>query len=400
MNIILFDSKVRIHLLPLTFTRPVAEVIAGMDTITKKWKRYFENVSFLSPGYMKAVFGTNISSDNLLIDGSIIPNKELVESLKSLKTNQSFKNKDGDIIAARLSKEQLDEVFYFEEFLDLSKLKLSVVKNNIEYKSISRPWHIFSMANELINEDFIFKTNSHKSMPIPDSNRFVKKENIFIEEGAVVEFSILNASNGPIYISKNAEIMENCVIRGPFYLGENSTLKIGCKIYGPTSIGSHCKVGGEVNNSVFFNYSNKAHDGFIGNSVIGEWCNLGADTNNSNLKNTYDIVKLWSYAANGFDSTGLQFCGLIMGDHCKCGINTMFNTGSVIGVSCNLFGDGFHRNFIPSFSWGSTAKMSCFPIEKALIVCEKMMERRNVQLSDSVRNMLNHVFKIEQNPKK
>ncbi|MPM07413.1 hypothetical protein SDC9_53719 [bioreactor metagenome] len=393
MNIILFDSYVRMHLLPLTFTRPVAELRAGICTISNKWQRYFPGeVSCLTPDYMKQVFPAVIAGDNLLIDGSILPDENLAASVRSLGKDSVLVGEDNHILAARLTGDQVNALLQFEDYLDLSGLKPQSVEVVKAYTAITHPWHLFSMAGELISDDFAYLTKDRKSAPLPASNRCVNPENIFIEEGAVVEFSILNASSGPIYIGKDAEVMENCVVRGPFALGEHSALKIGAKIFGPTVIGPHCKVGGEINNSVFQAYSNKAHDGFLGNSVIGEWCNLGADTNNSNLKNTYEEVKLWSYVKNGFSGTGLQFCGLIMGDHTKCSINTMFNTGTVTGVSCNLYGDGFHRNYIPSFSWGSTAKLTGFQFEKAMLVAERVMARRNIELSDSVRNMLYHIY--------
>jgi len=340
---------------------------------------------------MKAVFPVSVSADNLLVDGSVIPDSNLIAAIGSLKENSVLTDAEDNIIAARLSESQVQEIASFSEYLDLTTLKPQSIEIIKSFQAITRPWHLFSMADELLKNDFLHLTENRTSVPIPESNRCVNPENIFIEEGATVAFSILNASSGPIYIGKNAEIMENCVVRGPFSLGEHSTLKMSSKIYGPTIIGPECKVGGEVNNSVFLGFSNKAHDGFLGNSVIGEWCNLGADTNNSNLKNTYEEVKLWSYVKRCFSATGLQFCGLIMGDHSKCSINTMFNTGTVTGVSCNLFGDGFHRNYIPSFSWGSTAKLSVFQFEKAMLIAERVMARRGVELTESVRDMLYHV---------
>jgi UDP-N-acetylglucosamine diphosphorylase/glucosamine-1-phosphate N-acetyltransferase len=226
------------------------------------------------------------------------------------------------------------------------------------------------------------------------------KENIFLEPGAKIECATLNASTGPIYIGKDAEIMEGALIRGPFALCEHATLKMGTKIYGPTTIGPHSKVGGEVNNSVIFGYSNKAHDGFLGNSVIGEWCNLGADTNNSNLKNNYIEVKLWDYASGRFIPTGLQFCGLIMGDHSKSGINTMFNTGTVVGVSANIFGSGFPRNYIPSFSWGGAQGYITYHIDKALEVASQVMKRRDIKLDEIEQDILKHIFEITASKRK
>lgn len=245
---------------------------------------------------------------------------------------------------------------------------------------------------EAIQEDFNLLTDGRASKPIPSSNNVIAPENIFIEEGAKLEFVTLNASKGAIYIGKNAEIMEGSLIRGPFAICDRGIVKMGAKIYGPTTVGPYCKVGGEVNNVVFFANSNKGHDGYLGNSVIGEWCNLGADTNASNLKNNYAEVRLWDYETESFAKTGLQFCGLMMGDHSKCGINTMFNTGTVIGVSANIFGSGFPRNFIPSFSWGGNGGFTTYLTKKAFEVAEVVMSRREIPFSDEDRAILEHVF--------
>jgi UDP-N-acetylglucosamine diphosphorylase/glucosamine-1-phosphate N-acetyltransferase len=229
---------------------------------------------------------------------------------------------------------------------------------------------------------------------LPASNALIHPERIFAEEGAKVEYSILNAAEGPIYIGKGAEIMEGCKVRGPFALCENAVLKLDAKIYGATTVGPECRVGGEVSNVVFLGYSNKGHDGFLGNSVIGEWCNIGADTNSSNLKNTYEPVKLWSYATGRFEKTGLTFCGLMMGDHAKCGINTMFNTGTVAGVGANIFGTGFPRNFIPSFAWGGAQGFETFQPAKFFITAEAMMTRRKIKLTSTDKDILNEVFRL------
>src|SRR5690606_24924204 len=245
-----------------------------------------------------------------------------------------------------------------------------------------------------LEDDFELLTDGRRSQPIPATNNIINGQNIFIEEGAKLEFVTLNASFGPIYIGKDAEIMEGSIIRGPFALCEHATVKLGAKIYGPTTVGPHSKVGGEVNNSVIFGYSNKGHDGFMGNSVLGEWCNLGADTNNSNLKNNYAEVRLWDYNTESFARTGLQFCGLMMGDHSKCGINTMFNTGTVVGVSANIFGSGFPRNFIPSYSWGGAAGMTTFKTDKAFEVAREVMKRRNLEFTEQDEKIMEHVFEI------
>jgi UDP-N-acetylglucosamine diphosphorylase/glucosamine-1-phosphate N-acetyltransferase len=235
-------------------------------------------------------------------------------------------------------------------------------------------------------------TEGRKSQPISKSVNTIAKENIFIEEGAKLEFVTLNASTGPIYIGKNTEIMEGSMIRGPFALCEGAGVKLGAKVYGATTVGPYSKIGGEVNNSVLFGYSNKGHDGFLGNSVLGEWCNIGADSNNSNLKNNYEEVKLWSYETESFEKTGLQFCGLMMGDHSKCGINTMFNTGTVVGVSANIFGAGFPRNFVPSFSWGGAAGFTVYMTRKAFETARLVMSRRGVDFDEKEAKILQHVF--------
>ena len=259
---------------------------------------------------------------------------------------------------------------------------------------VETTWDIFSKNGAAIKADFDLITKNRTSAPIPEKTVAFNSEAIFIEEGAKLPLCVLNATDGPIYIGKNAEIMEGSMVRGPFALCEESTLKMGTKIYGSTTVGPHSKVGGEVNNSVFFGYSNKGHDGFLGNSVIGEWCNLGADTNNSNLKNNYAEVRLWSYETENFAKTGLQFCGLMMGDHSKCGINTMFNTGTVVGVSANIFGSGFPRNFIPSFSWGGAKGFTTYLTSKAFEVAKVVMLRRGIELSEQESAILEHVFEL------
>lgn len=262
--------------------------------------------------------------------------------------------------------------------------------------AIRKTWDIFSNNAVVLQSDFDLVTKGRKSEPIPDTNQVKNPENIFIEEGAVVDFCILNASTGPIYIGKNALMMEGCTVRGGLALCDNAILKMGAKIYGAVTAGPGSKLGGEVNNAVLFANSNKGHDGFLGNSVLGEWCNIGADTNTSNLKNNYAPVRLWNYKIEGFEKTGLQFCGLMMGDHSKCGINVMFNTGTVVGVSANIFGSGFPRNFIPSFSWGGASGYTTFRTNKAFEVAEAMMKRRNMEFNGTEAKILEHVFELTQ----
>ncbi len=272
--------------------------------------------------------------------------------------------------------------------------KFDAIEFEGDILKIEHTWDIFSKNGEAIADDYKLLTEGRQSEPIPSNVNVINPEHIFIEKGAKLNFVTLNASNGPIYIGKDSEIMEGSVIRGPFALCDNATIKLGSKIYGPTTFGPYCKVGGEVNNSVLFGYSNKGHDGFLGNSVLGEWCNLGADTNNSNLKNNYAEVRLWDYQTGGFAKTGLQFCGLMMGDHSKCGINTMFNTGTVVGVSANIFGSGFPRNFVPSFSWGGSKGFVTYKTNKAFEVAEVVMARRNEAFTAMDKAILEHVFEL------
>ena len=387
MNYILYDdSIVRNNLLPLTFMRPVAEIRIGILTIREKWNRYLETeTSTLTEDYLSEKYPVIKEPNNILINSSVCPNKKLVERIKELKHNQALICCD-KLIAMYLKSEDLDMV----GGRDSQNIEEITVDSNPII--VNYLYDIFKKNGEAIEEDFDLITKNRKSQTISDTNKLIDGKDIFIEEGAKVECAYLNASNGPIYIGQDAEIMEGSMIRGPLALGEHSIIKMGAKIYGPTTIGKHSKVGGEVNNTVFFGYSNKAHDGFIGNSVIAEWCNFGADTNNSNLKNTYDNIRLWNYPEKSFVDTNSVFCGLIMGDHSKTGINTMFNTGTVIGVNCNIYGPGFPRNFIPSFSWGGASGFSSYDLKKAFKVAESVYKRRNLEFDDVEKNILTHVY--------
>jgi UDP-N-acetylglucosamine diphosphorylase/glucosamine-1-phosphate N-acetyltransferase len=385
MNYILFDNSGRDRLLPLVFTRPVADIRVGILTIREKWERLLqEKTSTYTENYLQKKFPLKIENDNLFINASVLPSRKLVDDILKLKKDQSL-TKEGLVIAKRMD--------VLQSGSDLFSVCDDNTETELEVATVEYTWDIFAKNDQAIRNDFELLTKGRSSAPLSESN-FIRgdKRNIFLEEGASVEFAFLNAESGPIYVGKDAEIMEGAKIRGPFALCNNSTLKLDAKIYGATTIGPHCKVGGEVSNSVFFGYANKAHDGYLGNAVICEWCNLGADTNNSNLKNTYDIVKLWSYAEEKFVNTGLQFCGLIMGDHSKTGINTMFNTGTVIGVSCNLYGSGFPRNFIPSFSWGSPLAMKEFNFNKACQVAEAVMKRRGIAFDETEQEIMEYLF--------
>ncbi|MEY8867967.1 GlmU family protein [Meridianimaribacter flavus] len=386
MNYILFDGPCRNSLLPFTYTRPVADIRVGILTIREKWEMYLGyTTTTLTEDYLSNKYPMVEMDENVMINASYVPNFELAEMVKSLEENQAI-FKDEDVIAF-FTKDTQDDVD-FETY--------EAIEFNAEVIKIEHTWDIFSKNGNAIAEDFELLTKGRKSQPIPASNNTIEASNIFIEEGAKLEFVTLNATNGPIYIGKDAEIMEGSIIRGPFALCDHATVKLGAKIYGPTTVGPHSKVGGEVNNSVIFGYSNKGHDGFLGNSVLGEWCNLGADTNNSNLKNNYAEVRLWSYETEGFARTGLQFCGLMMGDHSKCGINTMFNTGTVVGVSSNIFGSGFPRNFVPSFSWGGNSGFTTYLTKKAFEVAKVVMQRRSIEFTQQDADILEHVFEITQ----
>ncbi len=388
MNYIMFDDQSRNNLLPLTFTRPLADLRIGILTIREKWEAFLKvRTSSLTEVYLSAKFPIIKDSQNILINGSICPSSELVKEIKALKPNQALVTKDS-IVALHLNAEDLDETGE----MDISGIE--EILSDIEPLKVNDLWDIFSKNGEALKKDFDLITKRRKSEKISSTNRFAGEYPIFIEKGARVEFSILNSTEGPIYIGKDAEIMEGSLIRGPFALCEHAVVKMGAKIYGPTTIGPYSKVGGEINNSVVFGFSNKAHDGFLGNSVIGEWCNIGADSNNSNLKNSYDDVKLWNYNQRTFIDTGLQFCGLIMGDHSKTGINTMFNTGTVVGVNANIFGSGFQRNFIPSFSWGGTSGFKIYDIKKAIKVAESMYTRRGLEFNTIEKDILISLYDL------
>ncbi|WP_411767043.1 GlmU family protein [Winogradskyella sp. A3E31] len=384
MNYILFDGPHRNNLLPFTYTRPVADIRVGIMTIREKWESYLDyTTTTVTEDYLSEKFPLVEMEANIMINASFLPNEAITGLIKNLKDNQAI-FKDQDVIAFYVKEgEEHDDFSAF----DAIEFEEDILK-------IEHTWDIFSKNGIAIEKDFEIITKNRISEPIPNTVNTINPENIFIEKGANLNFVTLNASSGPIYIGRDAEVMEGSVIRGPFALCSHSTVKLASKIYGPTTIGPHSKVGGEINNSVIFGYSNKGHDGFLGNSVLGEWCNIGADSNNSNLKNNYAEVRLWDYNTEGFAKTGLQFCGLMMGDHSKCGINTMFNTGTVVGVSANIFGSGFPRNFVPSFSWGGHGGFITYKTNKAFEVAEVVMNRRNIAFTTLDKSILEHVFEI------
>ena len=384
MNYILFDGPSRNALLPFTYTRPVADIRIGILTIREKWEKYLgSTTTTLTEEYLQEKYPIVELDENVMINASFLPNEALIEMVKSLQPNQMIVH-DEDVVAffTQQSADEVDFDTYEALFFD------------DELLTVENTWDIFQKNDAAIRADFELLTTYEVSQPIPNTVQVLGAEHVFIEEGAKLNFVTLNASMGPIYIGKNAEIMEGSVIRGPFALCEEAQVKMASKIYGATTVGPHCRVGGEVNNSVLMGYSNKGHDGFLGNAVLGEWCNIGADSNNSNLKNNYDEVRLWSYETEGFAKTGLQFCGLMMGDHSKCGINTMFNTGTVIGVSTNIFGSGFPRNFVPSFSWGGASGFTTYLTKKAFETAKIVMSRRKIEFTDIDAAILEHVFEL------
>ena len=384
MNYILFDGSVRNSLLPFTYTRPVADIRIGILTIREKWEKYLGNTTTtLTEEYLEEKYPMVELEENIMLNASFLPSNNLVKLIKKLKEKEAVFY--GDEVVAFHTKNTQEKI----NFDDYSSLPFDE-----EIIQIKNTWDIFAFNDQAIKHDFALLTEGRKSAPIPTTVNCVNKKEIFFEEGVEISFATLNASTGPIYIGKNALVMEGSLVRGPFALCRDAVLKMGAKIYGATTIGPWSKVGGEVNNSVIFGYSSKAHDGFLGNSVLGEWCNLGADTNNSNLKNNYAEVKLWDYDTGRFAKTGLQFCGLMMGDHSKSGINTMFNTGTVVGVSANIYGGNFPRNFIPSFSWGGSAGFTTFLMDKVDEVARVVMKRRNVEYNEVEKKILHHVFEI------
>ncbi|SDG74760.1 GlmU family protein [Psychroflexus sediminis] len=383
MNIILFDDHLRSQFLPLTYTRPVAELRLGILTLKEKWEHIAKaSVSYKTQSYLAEKYPEQVEEENIFINARYLASQEFWENVKNLNDDEVLKQ-EAVILAYRLKKNQT---------LDLSKLKVVETDSKVEY--VESATDLFSKNHKAIQDDFSLLTEGRTSQPIPETVTCFNPGQIFIEEGAKLYNGTLNASEGPIYIGKKAEVMENSAIRGPFALCEHSTVKMGAKIYTGTSIGPHSKVGGEVSNSMILGYSNKGHDGFLGNSVIGEWCNLGADTNTSNLKNNYANVKLWDYDSGRFKDTGLQFCGLIMGDHSKCSINMMLNTGTLVGVSANIFGSGFPRNFVPSFSWGGSQGVITYKLNKVFEVAELVMKRRGLSLTKTDKAILENVFEM------
>ena len=386
MNYILFDDQnIRPSLLPLTFTRPVCEIRIGIQTITEKWNDVLKTtVSFQTQDYLAIKYPLNLSDDNIFINGAICPNDELVEVIKNLPFN-AILTQGTEVIAYR-SKRYNPAVGVFEKTI-IYEGKLMILKQLTD---------IFTNNGSEIKADFERITKGRISQPITDRfTAFYNESQIFIEEGADIKAVVLDATHGCIYIGKDVRIQAGAMIQGPFAIGEHSVINMGGKMRPNTTIGPFCKVGGEISNSVMFGNANKGHEGFMGNAVIGEWCNWGADTNNSNLKNDYSKVDLWSYVTNRFENTGIQFAGLIMGDHSKCGINTMFNTGTVVGVNANIFGADYQPRHVPSFSWSAgNGEFKTYHLRKANQVAKAVFERRGQVFDEVEEGIMRAVFDL------
>jgi len=386
MHYILFDGNARNQFLPFTHTRPLADIRCGIMTMRERWEHFTgSKTSTATVEYLQKVFPQDSHKEQVYINAGLFATAELFLAIGQLKEGDAL-IKDDILLAIRTEKTLRSET----GFDDLTAYNLIPFGGSVQL--LKKVWDIFGMNGKAIASDFELLTKDRQSQPLPAYVTAINPSNIFIEAGAKVYPCIINAEAGPVYIGKDAEIMEGCIVRGAFAMCEHAVLKMGAKVYSNTTLGPGCKAGGEVSNVVFFANSNKGHDGFLGNAVIGEWCNLGADTNCSNLKNNYDIVKIWDESQMRSVSTGLQFCGLLMGDHSKAGINTMFNTGTVVGVSCNIYGAGFPKVFVPSFSWGDYNKMVIYNIGKAIETANRMMERRGLALSEAEKEVLQHIF--------
>lgn len=383
MTINLFDDSSWTSLRPLTFTRPVADLRIGILTIAEKWAKYLNaDFGFNTQEYLSIKYPSRANA-NLFINGSICPDELLLEAINSLKVGEVLLK--ADLIIAYVASEYNPNV----------TKSFKPIQFDGDFIRILYPNDIFTHNGIELKKDFKLLTNGRTSSNLSSTNTFLG-DNIFVEEGAKAECSVFNSLQGPIYLGRNTEVWESSNIRGSFALCDDSSVKMGAKIYPNTTIGPHCRVGGEINNAVIWGYSSKGHEGYLGNAVMGQWCNIGADSNNSNLKNNYAEVRLWDYEQESFRKTGLQFCGLIMADHSKCGINTMFNTGTVAGVSANIFGAGFPRNFIPDFAWGGAQGFEAYSLKKMFETAEKVYARRDLPFNEVEKELLTKVFEMTQ----
>ncbi|RYD99705.1 MAG: glucose-1-phosphate thymidylyltransferase [Sphingobacteriales bacterium] len=393
MKINLFDTASAAYLLPFTHTRPAADIRCGILTMRERWQQYLQvtESGSITPALLSKVFPAHYGDDHLYVNGHIFVNISLAIVVSNLQPGQAL-IQDETVIAIRTG-QQLDY-----DAINKGSLKdFEPVLFKEAIVALKNVWDIFVLNDYALRADFEFLTHNQTSEAIPEGVRVIgDPKNLFLAAGAKIYDGVFNTSTGPVYIDEDAEVMEGVMLRGPLYLGKHGAIKMGAKIYGATTIGHGSKVGGEISNTVFFDYANKGHDGFLGNAVIGSWCNLGADTNSSNLKNNYDEVSIWSEHENRMIKTGLQFCGLLMGDHSKCGINTMFNTGTVVGVSCNIYGGDFPDKFIPSFSWGGKNDRTSYQFDKAIDTAKRMMARRSMEPSAEEIELLKYICKNSQ----
>ncbi|MEN9743307.1 MAG: hypothetical protein RLZZ65_1112 [Bacteroidota bacterium] len=374
MNLVLSDQQARLKFAPLSLTRPIGALRCGLFTNAERWQKWLPaaQISYDTEAYLQTKFP---KGNGIEVNARLIPNEEVAVAIQALPANTSL---------------FLEDLWLATNGAALSKISFTGERPII----LNERWDLFQLNDAILKADFILATQQKVSLPLPESNLLIGPEDqLFIEEGAQIEGAILNTKEGPIYIGKNAEIMEGALLRGPIAILEGAVVKMGAKIYGATTIGPECRVGGEVSNCVLAGYSNKGHDGFIGNALLGEWCNLGADTNSSNLKNNYGLVNTYSYESNGQVKTPLQFMGVCMGDHSKTAINVQFNTATVVGVSANIFCSSFPEKHIPSFSWVSDQNTEKFELSKAIEAAKAMMARRKIPFTEGDQLIFETLFK-------
>ncbi len=388
MNYVLFDSADSLNLLPFTHTRAVADIRCGIFTMRERWEHVLNaSTQVLTREYLQPVYGYEAAGSPVFINAAVVGSAALAVEIAALQAGAVLVS-DGVVIASRPAG-PVDGLAGLQDAIASS----GSVACSTDFLLLRNNWDIFALNDQVLRDDFSMITRGRTSALLPAGITVSGHDNLFIEQGATVyPGCIINAATGPVYIAKDAEVLEGTIMRGPVAVCGHAVVKMGAKVYGATTIGPGCKVGGELNNVVFFANSNKSHDGYLGNAVIGEWCNLGADTNCSNLKNDYGTVKVWHEASGAEISSGLTFCGLMMGDHSKCGINTMFNTGTVVGVSCNIFGGGFPAKFIPSFSWGGSDGFVDYRLDKAIEAANRMMARRGKTLSGAEEGSWRHLY--------